>query len=79
MSARMKGRVVGVTIALEDAQALHWLLRHLAFEDALRSTPPHLGKDLCTERAYGIVQAAARLEAQLADGNAHGDRWMYGL
>lgn len=73
----MKGRTVGVTMSMEDAQALEWLARHLAFEDALRSTPPHLGKDVCTERAYNIVHAAARLEEQLRKAGVRGDSWMY--
>jgi hypothetical protein len=73
----MKGRTVGVTLSLEQAQALHWLARHLCFEDALQSTPPHLGKDVRTERAYGIVRAAAALEEQISEAGQHGDRWMY--
>jgi hypothetical protein len=73
----MKGRTVGVTLSMQDAQALHWLARHLAFEDALRSTPPHLGREIRSERAYSIVHAAARLEDHLAKSGAHGDSWMY--
>jgi hypothetical protein len=72
MSATVK-----ISLSLEQAQALHWVARHLAFEDALQSTPPHLGKDVRTERAYCIVHAAAALEEQLAKAGQHGDRWMY--
>jgi len=68
---------VKVFLTREQAQALHWLARHLAFEDALRTTPPHLGKDVRTERAYDIVHAAASLEEQIADAGQHGDGWMY--
>jgi hypothetical protein len=73
----MKGRTVGVTLSIEQAQALHWLVRHLTFEDALQSTPPHLGKEVRTERAYNIVRASSALEQQIADAGQHGDRWMY--
>lgn len=68
---------VNISLTREQAQALHWLLRHLAFEDALQSTPPHLGKDVRTERAYGIVRAASAVEEQIADAGQHGDKWMY--
>ena len=79
MNANKRGAPVAITVSLtpDQAQALHWFARHLAFEDALRSTPPHLGKDVCTERAYGIVHAAAELEEQLAKAGQHGDAWMY--
>lgn len=73
----MSARVVKVTLTLEQAQALHWLVRHLAFNDALASTPPHLGKEVRTERAYGIIHAAAAVEGQLEDAAAYGDSWMY--
>jgi hypothetical protein len=68
---------IAIELTAEQAQALHWLARHLAFEDALQSTPPHLGMDVRKERAYGIVHAAAELEEQIAKAGAHGDAWMY--
>ena len=69
---------VVVELTSERAQALHWFVRHLGFEDALQSTPPHLGLDVRKERAYGIVHAAAELESQIAKAGEHGDVWMYG-
>lgn len=74
---RSPAAAVTVTLTEEQARALHWLSRHLGFDDALRCTPPHLGKDVCTERAYGIVHAAAALEEQLMSAQMHGDPWMY--
>lgn len=74
---KINSRTVGVTMSMEDAQALEWLARHFAFEDALRETPPHLGKDVRTERAYNMVHAMARLEEQLRECGARGDGWMY--
>jgi len=73
----MSARLVKVTLTHEQAQALHWFARHLSFEDALQSTPPHLGKDVRTERAYGIVRAASELEDQIVKAGQHGDSWMY--
>ena len=66
-----------VTLSTEEAQALHWLARHLDFHDALRSAPPHLGKSVCMERAYDIIQAAAALQEQIEKADLHGDAWMY--
>lgn len=66
-----------VTLTEDQAQALEWFARHLAFSDALDSTPPHLGKEIRTERAYGIVHAAAALEEQLRTAGMRGDSWMY--
>lgn len=72
MSAAVK-----ISLSREQAHDLHWFLRHMSFETALQSTPPHLGKDVCTERAYEIVHAAVALEEQIAEAGQHGDRWMY--
>jgi hypothetical protein len=69
--------LIKVSLTREQAHALHWLARHLCFEDALQSTPPHLAKEVRTERAYGIVRAAAALEEQISEAGQHGDRWMY--
>ncbi len=74
---KINSRTIAVTMTIEDAQALEWLARHLGFEDALRETPPHLGKDVRTERAYNMMHAIARLEEQLRTAGARGDAWMY--
>lgn len=71
------GPAVKVTIADDDALALHWLLRHLSFSDALESTPPHLGEAVRKDRAYAIVNAAARLQDALEKADHYGDGWMY--
>jgi hypothetical protein len=73
----MSRAAVKVTLSAEQAQALQWFMRHMTFEDALQSTPPHLAKEVRTDRAYDIVHAVAALEAQIADAGQHGDRWMY--
>ena len=70
-------RPVKVSLTQEQAQALHWLTRHLSFDDAYESTPPHLGKDQRTERAYGIVHAASALQDAIEKAGARGDAWMY--
>lgn len=66
-----------VTLSVDQARALHWFARHLGFDDAFASTPPHLSKEIRDERAYGIVHAAAALEEQLMEAQMHGDPWMY--
>lgn len=68
---------VAIQLSSNQARALHWLVRHLSFEDALQSVPPHLGKELRTERAYQIIHAAAALEAALETVDHYGDSWMY--
>lgn len=72
MSATVK-----LSLTPKQAQAIHWLARHFTFEDALQSVPPHLSKDVRTERAYNIVHAVCALEEGIAKAGEHGDRWMY--
>ena len=68
---------MNVTLSDEQARALHWLARHLDFHDALKSAPPHLGKNVCMERAYDMIHAAAALQDQIEKAELHGDAWMY--
>jgi hypothetical protein len=68
---------IKVTLSYEEAQALHWLMRHLGFNDALQSTPPRLDEDLRTERAYQIVHAASALQNEIEKAHIHGNGWMY--
>lgn len=68
---------ITVSLTPDQAQALHWFFRHLCFEDAFQSTPPHLGRDVRKERAYDIVHAASYVEAQIQKAGVHGDAWMY--
>jgi hypothetical protein len=70
-------RSVKVLLTVEQARALQWFSRHLSFEDAFQSTPPHLSKDQRTERAYGIVHAATALQTAVEDAGCFGDSWMY--
>jgi len=71
------GAGVKISLSSEHARALHWLVRHLAFSDALESTPPHLGKAVRQERAYGIIHAASALQDALEKAEHFGDGWMY--
>lgn len=73
----MSSRAIKISLTPDQAKALHWFARHLYFEDALKSTPPHFGHDIRTQRAYDIVHAAASLEEQIAKAGQHGDSWMY--
>ena len=68
---------VKISLTKEQAQALHWFARHLSFNDALASTPPHFNHAAREECAYTIVHAAAELEEQIRKAGAHGDSWMY--
>jgi hypothetical protein len=69
--------VLIVALTTEQAQALHWLTRHLGWSDAMQSTPPHLGHAVRSERAYEIIHAAAALQDAIEKAELHGDRWMY--
>lgn len=77
-ATRSTAATAKVALSADDARALHWFIRHLTFTDALASTPPHLGKEIRTERAYGIVRAVVRLQEAIEDAGHRGDAWMYG-
>lgn len=73
----MSRGLVKVSLTREQAQALHWLARHLCFQDALDSTPPHIGKEARDEKAYGIIHAASALQTEIENADVRGDAWMY--
>jgi hypothetical protein len=66
-----------LTVSREQAQVLHWFLRHIAFDDAYQRTPPHLGKAVRTEGGYEIMTAACRVQLAIEAAEIHGDGWMY--
>jgi len=60
----------------DESAAVHWFLNHLSFEDYLASVPPHLPKDVRTDKAYEIRDALAALLEHVPP--AHSGDWMYG-
>lgn len=70
-------RTVKVSLSSEHARALHWLMRHLSFEDAKQSVPPHLSAAVRMERAYQLVHASSALQDALEKEDQFGDSWMY--
>jgi len=60
----------------DEAAAVHWFLNHLSFEDYLASVPPHLPKDVRTDKAYEIRDALSALQQSLPTVPSVGD-WMY--
>jgi hypothetical protein len=68
---------VKVSLSSEHARALHWMMRHLSFEDAKQSVPPHLGAAVRMERAYALVHASSALQDALEKADHFGDSWMY--
>jgi hypothetical protein len=69
-----KPKPLTLTLTAEQAAPIQWFLRHLCFEDFLQSVPPHLPKEICSERAYEIRNALNEIEKHLP---LTGDRWMY--
>jgi hypothetical protein len=68
---------VKVLLTPAQAQAVHWFIRHMSFEDALKSTPPHLDLATRKERAYDIIHATSAVQAAIEDAEVFGDSWMY--
>jgi hypothetical protein len=60
----------------DEAAAVHWFLNHLSFEDYLASVPPHLPKDVRTDKAYEIRDALAAFQQHAPTVPSVGD-WMY--
>jgi len=59
----------------DQLAALTWFFEHLCFENYSGTVPPHLGKDIVTERAYEIRDAISALQDSLPTVSP-GD-WMY--
>lgn len=59
----------------DQAAAVHWFLDHLCFDDYLSCIPPHLSKDVRTDKAYEIRDALSALQ-EIVPTAASGD-WMY--
>jgi hypothetical protein len=60
---------VKITVEFEDqdeAAYAHMFLSRCGFTEFFDRTEPHLGKEVCTERAYRMRNAIARIEAALA-------------
>lgn len=74
---KIVGARVQISLTGDQARALHWLMRHLSFADAMESTPPHLSAAIRKDRAYGLVHAAAALQDALEKADRFGDSWMY--
>lgn len=68
---------VQILLTDDQARALHWLMRHLSFADAMESVPPHLSARIRSDRAYGLVHASAALQDALEKADRFGDSWMY--
>lgn len=59
----------------DQAAAVHWFLDHLCFDDYLQCIPPHLAKEIRTDKAYEIRDALSALQKTVPSA-ASGD-WMY--
>jgi hypothetical protein len=53
--------------SIEDAAYAHMFLDRCGYTEFLERTEPHLGKDLCMERAYRMRDAIARIERALRE------------
>lgn len=62
-------------LTVDEAAAIHWFLNHLSFEHYLASVPPHLPKEVRTNKAYEIRDALAALQEHVPA--AHAGDWMY--
>ena len=70
-------RTVKITLTIEQANCLKWLLRHTGFSEALATTPPHLNIEKRKEKSYAMMHAASAVEGQLEEANVFGNDWMY--
>lgn len=59
----------------DQLSAVHWFINHLSFEDFSRTVPPHLGKQVVTDKAYEIRDALAALQDSLP--SARPSDWVY--
>jgi hypothetical protein len=69
-------RPVKIVLSSDTARALHWLVRHHDFADALASVPPHFSNAMRSDRAYELVHAGAALQSALEEADQFGDSWM---
>lgn len=64
-----------VELSEEQIAAIYWFITHLGFEHYSDRVPPHLGKEVVTDKAYEMQEAVVSLNDQLPKCKTRS--WMY--